>query len=435
MPSMRSSTFQQDLFSPDSFQIPEDRASSTFADNLTLPVHRWFRFPAGFSAHWVRRLIDEQRVSGRTRVLDPFAGSGTVLVEADKAGVEAIGIEAHPFVARVAKAKLNWNQRPLGFREYALQLLSCARKKRGSTGSYPPLIQRCFPTQTLLQLDCLRRAWEDQADGSPFSELAWLALSAILRECSPVGTAQWQYVLPKKKKAKPLIPYEAFETRAYLMTDDMANLQMQRPCGRAKLMRGDARDCVAVPNGWADLVITSPPYTNNYDYADATRLEMTFFKEISRWGDLQEHVRKFILRSCTQHVSNLNGRMDEILENPLLAPIKTQISDVCWRLQKERENHGGKKAYHLMIAAYFEDMALVWKALRRVTHRQSLACLVIGDSAPYGVHVPVERWLGELAVGVGFREFTFERTRPRNVKWKNRKHRVPLQEGRLWVVA
>jgi hypothetical protein len=47
--------------------------------------------------------------------------------------------------------------------------------------------------------------------------------------------------------------------------------------------------------------------------------------------------------------------------------------------------------------------------------------------------VPVIDWLGCLAVAAGFHDFHFERTRDRNVKWKNRKHRVPLCEGRLWV--
>ena len=64
---------------------------------------------------------------------------------------------------------------------------------------------------------------------------------------------------------------------------------------------------------------------------------------------------------------------------------------------------------------------------------QQLVCFVRGDSAPYGVHAPIERWRGELAVSAGFRRFEFERLRDRNVKWRNRKHRVPLHEGRLWV--
>jgi hypothetical protein len=86
-----------------------------------------------------------------------------------------------------------------------------------------------------------------------------------------------------------------------------------------------------------------------------------------------------------------------------------------------------------MIVLYFLDLANVWRALRRVARDGCLTCFVIGDSAPYGIYVPVDRWLGELALAAGFKSYTFEKTRDRNIKWKNRKHRVPLHEGRLWV--
>lgn len=180
-------------------------------------------------------------------------------------------------------------------------------------------------------------------------------------------------------------------------------------------------------------MITSPPYANNFDYADATRLEMTFWGELSGWGDLQEKVRKYLIRACTQQVADLNGLGEEILANPLLTPIHSELKVAFSELAKERLKHGGKKAYHLMIVAYFKDMADMFVSLRRVTKRDSLLCFVIGDSAPYGIYVPVDRWLGQLAVSAGFNSFTFEKLRDRNVKWKNRKHKVPLHEGRLWI--
>ena len=61
-------------------------------------------------------------------------------------------------------------------------------------------------------------------------------------------------------------------------------------------------------------------------------------------------------------------------------------------------------------------------------------CFVVGDSAPYGIYVPVDKWLGELALSAGFNKYNFEKLRDRNTKWKNRKHRVPTaHEGRLWI--
>jgi 16S rRNA G966 N2-methylase RsmD len=413
----------------------ENHTASTFADNLSLPVHRWFRYSAGFSAAWVRNLIEQETKNGRKRVLDPFAGSGTVLLEAESHGVESVGIESHPFVWRVAKTKLQWHANYKEFRKYALALLKQAQGESGQTGFYPKLIGKCFHPEALVRLDALRRAWVSNADGSPYSELTWLALASILRECSTAGTAPWQYVLPRKQKTKVVDPYSAFEARVYLMSGDMARRQSQDISHRARLYQEDARDCPSVPDSLVDLVITSPPYANNYDYADATRLEMSFFGEIQGWGDLQESVRKYLIRSCTQHVAKLNGETFRILDDPLLNPIRSEILKTAKLLESEREHHGGKKPYHTMIAAYFSDMAKVWLELRRVTSRGALVGFVIGDSAPYGIYVPVDQWLGTLALGAGFKSFCFEKLRSRNIKWKNRKHRVPLHEGILWINA
>lgn len=203
--------------------------------------------------------------------------------------------------------------------------------------------------------------------------------------------------------------------------------------GPARVLLGDARDLAGVPDGFAGLVVTSPPYPNNYDYADATRLEMCFLGEIDGWGDLQQAVRQFLVRACTQHVPERRVGLAEVLASPELEPIRPQIARVCDELACLRETKGGKKTYHLMVACYFLDLARVWHALRRTCASGARACFVVGDSAPYGVYVPVIEWLGKLSIAAGFRGYEFERTRERNVKWKNRKHRVPLCEGRLWV--
>ncbi len=85
-------------------------SSCTFIDNMKLPVHRRFRFSAGFSAQWVETIISKFQEQGETTVLDPFAGSGTTLLVSERLGVECFGIEAHPFVARIARAKHSRNK-------------------------------------------------------------------------------------------------------------------------------------------------------------------------------------------------------------------------------------------------------------------------------------------------------------------------------------
>jgi hypothetical protein len=269
-------------------------------------------------------------------------------------------------------------------------------------------------------------------DDSAASELVWLTLVAILRKVSKAGTAQWQYVLPKKQKRAPVDPDRAFEDSYRMFSEDMRIGQsLHGP--KAMFLQADARTCAGVSDGFANLVITSPPYPNNYDYADATRLEMSFTREIDGWGCLQDKVRRHLVRSCSQHVPEKAIDLHAVLSLPELMPIRQQLTQVCETLAEVRKTKGGKKTYHLMIACYFADLAKVWMSLRRVCQTPSKVCFVIGDSAPYGVYVPVIPWMGTLATAAGFKSFTFEKTRDRNVKWKNRKHRVPLQEGRLWV--
>ena len=407
--------------------------SSTFIDNMRLPIHRWFRYSAGFSAQWVEQEIKTAFLQGPVQLLDPFAGAGTTLIEGESCGVRSVGIEAHPFVYRIARAKLAWREPVDRFLELAREVRAIAKKRKGNAHGYPPLIEKCYPPHVLAELDALKRSWESISDKSAVSELVWLAITSILRVCSPVGTAQWQYVLPKKEKANPLTPPVAYEIQIRNMAADMGIRQKQISGSAALIYQEDAKVCGSIPDGWANLVLTSPPYTNNYDYADVTRLEMSFWGEVESWGDLHQKVRRLLIRACTQHVAADRENLDVLLADADLAPLLSEIKPVCHKMSIERMRHRGKKPYHLMVAAYFSDLAKVWKALRRVTRRGSRVCFVVGDSAPYSVHVPVDRWLGELALAAGFRSFHFEKTRDRNVKWRNRKHRVPLHEGRLRV--
>ena len=255
-----------------------DKASSTFVNNMSVPVHRWFRYSAGFSAEWVGQVISQSKMERPTRVFDPFAGSATTLLVAEGEGVPSWGVESHPFVSRIARAKLAWRNDPEAYRAMVGEVRTLAKTLNPSPEGYPPLIYKCYDDETLAGLDRLRQAYEISRNDSPASELVWLTLVGILRKTSHAGTAQWQYVLPRKQKRSPQNAYAAFDDFSRTIYHDM--LPGQSLAGpRANLAECDARSCSKVPDGFADLVITSPPYPNNYDYADATRLEMSFMRK------------------------------------------------------------------------------------------------------------------------------------------------------------
>lgn len=407
-----------------------------FTDNMKLPVHRWFRYSAGFSAEWAETVIATASKEKKKKVLDPFCGSGTTLLAAAKAGCPSVGFETHPFVAKIAAIKSNTNVN--------LKLLvSCANKVLNRAADIrtdkpvgsSSLITKCYTQDNLSALEALRYAYmeaDSEGELADVGDHIWLAITCILRECSGVGTAQWQYVLPKRTKKRVREPFEAFMSRIHMFVNDLKFAQSHFS-NVGTILQTDARspDC----SEDFDLVVTSPPYPNNYDYADATRLEMTFWEEIAGWRDLQNAVRQYLIRSCSQHSAAEKLTLSELLSDEANHPIRDELKQVCTELDEVRQGKGGKKTYHTMVAAYFTDLAKVLSSLRRLMKPGSQLALMIGDSAPYGVYVPCDEWLGLLAISAGFNGFAFEKTRDRNTKWKNRKHTVPLKEGILWIEA
>ncbi|WND03903.1 hypothetical protein QGN29_05895 [Temperatibacter marinus] len=411
------------------------KRSGTFTDNMKLPIHRWFRYSAGFSAEWVEQeIIKYQSDTGNDAILlDPFLGSGTTCFAADTLGVKSFGFDGHPFVTRVAKAKSCWHLPAEDFLSHCQSILSLAETYSFNTTRHETnqLLGKCYSPGALQKLDYLKKAYEDLCTNDAVWRLVWLNITSIIRACSHAGTAQWQYVLPNKSKSKVIDPFDGFWAKALLMSEDMNHVQHIGWKPNCKIEELDVRQSIHANK--CNLVITSPPYPNNFDYADATRLEMTFWGEIDGWGDLKTAVRPSIMRSCSQHSAGDKVILDELLSSAELEPIKDDIFKVTKALDEIRHTKGGKKAYHTMIAAYFYDLSKIWLNIRNATVDGAKVCFVIGDSAPYGIHVPAEKWLAQIALHHGFKGFSFEKLRDRNVKWKNRTHTVPLHEGRLWV--
>lgn len=237
--------------------------SGAFVDNMSLPVHRWYRYSADFSADWVRSLVQERCSNTQTfSVLDPFAGVGTALVACEAEHVQSWGYETHPFIHRVSIAKLRGIHSELAavrdtFSEF---LNSLPSNPSDLPTDLPPLLSRCYAKDSLAVLFAMRGIFQAEFDQrTPETELLWLAITSILRSCSGAGTAQWQYVLPNKSKSGVLHPINAFQAKATEILQDIEHARRNGWSAQSRVLLTDARAPQGASEIEVDAVITSPP--------------------------------------------------------------------------------------------------------------------------------------------------------------------------------
>ena len=412
----------------------------TFQECLRAPVHRWFKYPAGFSYRLVEMLINEFRLTQSHWILDPFVGSGTVSVVAKQKGVNSIGMEAHPFVHWVARIKCFWGFDMKRLHRKLAELLayisypSSADLHQQDLTEFPELLHKCFSDQNLRKLKFIRKTIKSFELLPEERDFFLLALVDTLRTATKAGTG-WPYIAPSKyheKRERDAIV--VFSETANMFYHDLVGIHNKwRPVQvTCDLLLHDARQPYPLNEASVDLVITSPPYLNNYDYADRTRLELYFLGWAKTWQDIIRQIREKLITSSTTQV-----RRSESNEEPLSNELRELATSVYKELKTKitqlsyiRHSKNGRKSYDLMVAGYFNDMLQVLKQVYRVLKPKAPFVLVLGDSAPYGVHIPTDIYLGEIAVSLGFQRYTIQTLRKRGEKWRSnsQRHQVPLKE-------
>lgn len=439
-----------DLDLPDiapAFQSGSSRAEfGTFKDSLRAPIHRWFTYPAGFSYKGVEEAFRLYGIRPEMTVYEPFAGTATTNLVAKQQGVHSFGIEAHPFVQFVAQTKLFWEFDARALHREIDSLTATIRevaalglKEKAAAAAFPELVLKCYSPQKLALLWLCREAILSLPE-SPFRNLAKLALTNLLRSLADVHTG-WPYIAPGKAKISSPDILAGLRDQLYLMAGDIAEMvRSARRGARTHFIAGDSRERHDnIESNSADLSFTSPPYLNNYDYADRTRLETYFWGEATSWSDITQKVRdKLIMSATTQALrTGFDGNCAMSADFRATAPDVAKIlqSKVA-ELVELRLIKNGKKSYDMMVAGYFNDMLLVLRETYRVLKPGAPFVLIMGDSAPYGVHIPTDVYLGEIGVAIGFSSYKIEDLRVRGGKWKNnpQRHSVVLKESVLTLI-
>jgi SAM-dependent methyltransferase len=205
------------------------------------------------------------------RVVDPFCGSGTVLVEAYAAGRAAFGVDASPLGVAIARTRTDVLGEP-GRERLVAEAARIAeesgerarKRKRPEVPKWAGAEIARFHAHVLYELLGLRElVFAVEPD-----EVGWalrLCLSSILVKFMKAGPEA-----PRDGAEKRIargVPSRMLADRATELAQGLAALERRVPPGTPppEIREGDARQ-LPLPTGAAALVVSSPPYAGTYDY-------------------------------------------------------------------------------------------------------------------------------------------------------------------------
>ena len=381
------------------------------------PAHEWYRFVLSFPPHLVRDYAERFNLDRRSRVLDPFCGTGTTLVEAKKLGVASCGLEALPVSLLAANTKVDWTPDPDRLLEHAELVAEKALAKLAADGitdepkdvvprgvalrSLPPagaklLLKNSISALPLHKVLVLLDALEGEHDPT-FDAHERLALARIL----PVDVGNLRFGpevgLGTVKRDTPVVSVWLDRLRAMC-----ADLHQLRPLAStpAVAYAADARNADKfLEPASIDAVITSPPYPNEKDYSRTVRLESVLLGYINNRTELQE-MKKGLVRSNTRGV--YRGDEDDrwVQDDEEVERIATAIEARRIELNKDS---GFERMYHRVTRLYFGGMARHLVSLSRVLKPGAQLAYVVGDQASYlRVMIRTGQLLAEIAERAGY---------------------------------
>lgn len=368
-------------------QVRAEGISVSALDQHGYPRHRWYFYKEAFSPELVRHAIEAEELDKNAVVFDPFAGSGTVILEAALGGRAGYGFEVNPFALAVAKAKCA-RVSPSQLRSVAAVALGGAvRGKRSRLERFSTFCETANSEKWLFNRAVLRAfegGWS-AIDATRSSAAACVRIALIASAMDSSNARKDGKCLRYKREWERLnfdagTFLEAFGRRISAMAEDLGGSKIH---GSADLTLADSRRTLTRER--FDLSVTSPPYLNSFDYSDVYRPELFLGGYVQDMNDLSA-IRQRTVRSHVQ-VKWKDPKDVDFGEHYL----KT------FALVRDRAARLWNPRLMLMIQAYFEDLKLVLGRLRSKIKPRGSVWIVISTSAYAGVEIPVDNILAEVA--------------------------------------
>ena len=347
-------------------------------------------------------------------------------------------IEVNPFLHSIGQAKLETGY-TVGDFDKAVAKLKANLRRYGddqydipimSTITQRPQIDKWLFTPTALQaILALRHCIKDI---SPiYASLFLTVLASILPDIGNTikdgKCVRYKRGWQKFRTTRNGV-YKRFLERCKLFREDIIYLEAQDKFSNKDYFHlgSSLEELKGFSKNSVDLVITSPPYLNSFDYTNVYMPELWTLGFVDNYED----VRRLRLRTLRSHVQ-VKWKDESQPLNGKLKPIVEQIvgdNKQIWNTTIPN-----------MISGYFSDMIRIFGELSRIVKPGGKACIIVGTSSYYKVTIPTDILLAEIAISQGFRfdELRIIRELKRSTQQTTPRGKAlpPLRESLLLLTA
>jgi DNA modification methylase len=374
-----------------------------FAGNKSLPIHRWIPWIAGFSSIFVQDVL-QRYLEKPGRVLDPFSGVGTTLVEACLLGHEAVGFEINPYAALASSAKVSSLKINSGTLKQPIEEFNkfCSRSSKSDyvPFSKPPEAFKtriAFYNPKILKKVLTIHDFIATITNPVVRDLFNLSFGATMVRYSNYS---YEPSLGTRKGSgkSEFDDYPVVET----MKSKLAEISedIQRIKSNSSVVPGDG---IVIKDSFfnvgnhlkrnsIDIVITSPPYLNNYHYNRNTRPQLYWLGFALSTDDMKELEERNFGKYWQTVRERKNIAWD--FSSPPQNLIKTIEKLRACNPEKGVYGGGGWANYAI---TYFNDCYRLASGIKYALKRDRSAFVVIGNSILQGITIPTDEYFGEIA--------------------------------------
>lgn len=348
-------------------------------------THDFHTYPAMMIPPIAKRLI-ETYDSDSTVILDPFVGSGTVLVEASIHDNfhEAYGVDINPLARFISKVKTTVIE-PYKLSGYLEKIMNASNLDRfeGQKNKYEkPVffnIDFWFKPQVILELTILKTHINEIEDTN-IRDFFLVIFSEIVRKVSNTRNGEFKLYRMPGEKLKSFEPntFQEFYKKALSNIDGMKEyiLKRSKNC-KTVLLDEDSRFTFSIPDKSVDILVTSPPYGDSRTtvaYGQFSRLAL-------QWLGISEDKVSEIDKI------SLGGKPSKNLDNHLRSERLEQVLEQIKRQDEKRARD---------VLSFYIDFNECIKQFDRVIENKGILCFVVGNRTVKNVKIPTDEILVEL---------------------------------------